>query len=111
MPIYEYRCPSCGREWETVKSLKERDAETCCQTPSIRRVSLPAQNHWLNYYSRELGRWITSPGQRKRVENELGVVSTSHIKHIDDITKKPDTPVGTQKEFDSVWREVTSGGS
>ena len=108
MPIYEYRCHTCGREWETVRSLAERDSEACCKETAVRKISLPAKNHWLNYYSPELGQTITSPAQRSAVERDLGVVATSHIKHRDDITKKPDAPVGTQKEFDTVFHEVAN---
>lgn len=108
MPIYEYYCKKCQREWETVVPIAARDAQTCCEHIARRKVSVPAKNHWLNYFSPELGQHITSPAQREKVERELGVVATSHIKHTDDITKKPEYNSGPQKDFDKVFHEVTN---
>lgn len=109
MPIYEYRCESCGREWEAFHAIAHRDSETCCDTPSFRKVSLPAENRWLNYFSPELGCEITSPGHRRQVENELGLVATSHYKHKDDIpVGNREDSLGTKEEFNKVYEEVVA---
>ena len=38
MPIYVYKCPKCGKEWERRKPMAEMDDEKCpkCGEPAKR---------------------------------------------------------------------------
>ncbi len=41
MPIYEYRCPSCGRKFEKIRSLRDEDRDIrCphCESDGVERV-------------------------------------------------------------------------
>jgi len=40
MPTYEYRCKSCGSDFEIVRSMKDRDAVMCpeCSSPAVIKV-------------------------------------------------------------------------
>ncbi len=40
MPIYEYRCKSCGYEFEELQSIKEKPITVCpkCSKPSVKRL-------------------------------------------------------------------------
>jgi putative FmdB family regulatory protein len=40
MPIYEYKCKSCGYEFEELQSLKEKPITVCpkCSKPSVKRL-------------------------------------------------------------------------
>jgi putative FmdB family regulatory protein len=42
MPIYEYRCDSCGHEFETIQKVSEAPLQTCpeCETTAlVKKVS------------------------------------------------------------------------
>jgi putative FmdB family regulatory protein len=41
MPTYEYRCPSCGNDFELFQKMSEEPVAACpeCETPSQRRLS------------------------------------------------------------------------
>ena len=42
MPLYEYRCPDCGLEFESRVPMKDRDKVACtrCGTTATKRISL-----------------------------------------------------------------------
>ena len=45
MPIYEYRCESCGHELDALQKLRDGPLQDCpgCQAPSLRRlISAPS---------------------------------------------------------------------
>ena len=45
MPIYEYRCESCGHELDALQKLSDGPLQDCpdCQAPSLRRlISAPS---------------------------------------------------------------------
>jgi putative FmdB family regulatory protein len=41
MPTYEYRCPSCGNDFELFQKMSDEPVAACpkCDTPSQRRLS------------------------------------------------------------------------
>lgn len=41
MPIYAYKCPDCGEEFERVKSIKDETIELCpkCEAEAKRQIS------------------------------------------------------------------------
>ena len=40
MPVYEYKCDTCGKEFEAFQKITEPSLETCthCHGPEIRRL-------------------------------------------------------------------------
>lgn len=44
MPIYEYRCPECGNQFELKQSFTAESAAECpqCQAQARRKLSMPA---------------------------------------------------------------------
>jgi len=84
MPIYNYYCPECKKEWEAFHTVNERHNEKCCnKNPDIIITSFSKnQVQCCDYYDHGLGERVTSPGHRKRLMKERGLVE-----------------VGTQKLF------------
>ena len=48
MPTYEYRCPSCGNQFEKFQRMSEEPGAECpqCGSPSERRLSAGAGLHF-----------------------------------------------------------------
>jgi len=40
MPIYEYRCESCGHQLEAIQKMSDEPLSQCpeCQTPQLRKL-------------------------------------------------------------------------
>lgn len=80
MPLYEYRCPECGHEQETILLWTQCVSEqTCaeCGKPTKRRLSLPhraispetGRDHVLATLNRENGQdFPCTPADRPRME-------------------------------------------
>jgi putative FmdB family regulatory protein len=61
MPVYEYRCPDCGYEFESEHAMSEHvDPEECpeCQSDLVHRVfsSFGVQYKGMGFYSTDTGR-------------------------------------------------------
>jgi len=41
MPIYQYHCPICNREWEELQRLKNRNHPMCCGVTANRPPQVP----------------------------------------------------------------------
>jgi putative FmdB family regulatory protein len=42
MPMYEYRCPDCGREENRLVPMAERDHQTCSCGVAHERIEIPS---------------------------------------------------------------------
>jgi putative FmdB family regulatory protein len=53
MPLYEYHCPECGKDYDEFRSLENRDAEGKCPgcggTKPERKISLFASS-WGSHF-------------------------------------------------------------
>lgn len=45
MPYYEYWCPGCGKEFESVRQITGRDLVSCpsCYAKAVRKMSIPGK--------------------------------------------------------------------
>jgi putative FmdB family regulatory protein len=66
MPIYEYRCNSCGREFEIVQGITEPEVKTCkfCQGPIRKLISLST------FHLKGGGWYVTDYGGKKAPSSE-----------------------------------------
>lgn len=75
MPLYDYRCYSCGREWEAFQRLDDRYDEICeCgNTPEIIIKPLRVKPQIMDYFDEHLDAKITGPAQRRKIMKEKGL--------------------------------------
>lgn len=52
MPIYQYQCPECNREWENLLSVADRGTERCrdCHALATQVFAAPAVHTWTPGY-------------------------------------------------------------
>jgi len=100
MPFYEYECKTCGKRFEEVRTVEQRNGVVCieCGCPTQLLIS---QSTFImkDYYDPSVGH-ITGPAQEKRRFKELGLVQIDEP--ADEIKlpkqKSPyDTPEFTEK--------------
>lgn len=75
MPLYDYKCDFCNKEWENVHSIKDRENEQCACGEKAQLVMRPSTTGSItyNYYDNALDMQITSPEQRKREIKKAGL--------------------------------------
>lgn len=80
MPIYTYRC-DCGRSQDAVRKIDDRhNGPFCCGERTrliISPVRLSISNIFMHYYDPGLGEHITSPKQRKYLQEKNGFVDAA----------------------------------
>lgn len=94
MPLYDYRCPSCGAKKECLLSFeRSKTAEVICKTCSlamVKMISAPARTSdaweggWRdglssNHYSVALGRKVSSRRQEAKIMEERGFVCEADL--------------------------------
>jgi putative FmdB family regulatory protein len=109
MPIYEYRCKSCGYEFEELQSIKEKPITVCpkCSKPSVKRLlsSGPALVFkGSGFYATDYPKSNTSssssrkskskPSSKSESKPESGIDSKSKP----DSNPSPDSPSGADKK-------------
>lgn len=74
-PMYEYECPSCQEDWETVHSVDTRKEENCayCGEKAKLLISVGARPIINEYYSESLDAMVTGPKQRKTLMKAKGM--------------------------------------
>lgn len=86
MPAVEYRCHGCGAEFEAFRSADEwpyPDAFQCtrCGGVASRYFShapgMSPDPHWNGYYDQQLGRYISSRDEKRRLLKEKGLEEVS----------------------------------
>lgn len=67
-PLYGYYCTFCSRVWDEFRKIAERHEERCeCGAYANIAIGLKSKPVVYDYYSENLGAYITGPGQRKRL--------------------------------------------
>lgn len=69
MPIYDYKCHVCDEQWESLRSVKDRLSEICtnCGALASIQISRTARPVCHEYYSENLGAYVTGPAQKRRL--------------------------------------------
>jgi len=73
MPIYEYKCGKCQRQWEEFRRVEDREYMSCCGRPAQRVFSPVSRPVILDYYNESIDKHITGPQQRDKIYKELDV--------------------------------------
>lgn len=102
MPTAEYRCRACGAHFEWQFAVSEwpfPDPVGCprCTQPCSRYFSSPPamspDPHWTGYYDQQLGRYISSRDEKRRLLKEKGLEEVSveeHCRGFETFTEKTD---------------------
>ncbi len=71
MPIYEYKCKKCGKEYELLQKITDPAAKTCkfCKGPAHKLISLSS------FHLRGSGWYVTDYGGKKAPTGEKKEVS------------------------------------
>lgn len=74
MPLYDYKCAKCEKEWEDFNYLHDRTNAYCCDTRA-ELVIKPTRTKPIihEYFSENLNTLITGPAQKKRVMKKLNM--------------------------------------
>lgn len=90
MPTAEYHCRSCGTEYEyhfTVEQWPYVEEFQCvsCGGSAVRYFSAPPamspDPHWAGYHDQQLGKWVSSRDEKRRLLKEKGLVEVSAEEH------------------------------
>jgi len=90
MPIAEYHCRACGIEYEyhfTLEQWPYVEEFSCvsCGGQAVRYFSAPPamspDPHWAGYFDQQLGKWIGSRDEKRRLLKEKGLVEVSSEEH------------------------------
>jgi len=76
MPIYEYRCRKCNREFEVVQSISDPELKRCrfCKGPVTKLMSVSS------FHLKGSGWYVTDYGGRQAPTSETAVKSESSEK-------------------------------
>jgi putative FmdB family regulatory protein len=76
MPIYEYRCRKCNKEFEAVQSITAPELKSCkfCKGPVTKLVSVSS------FHLKGSGWYVTDYGGRKAPASETAVKSETTAK-------------------------------
>lgn len=91
MPTAEYRCNACGQEYEYIFAVDQwpyPDAfrcEACKGGDAVRYFSRPPAMSpdplWNGYFDQQLGRYISSRDEKRRILKEKGLEEVSAEEH------------------------------
>lgn len=72
-PIYQYQCVTCGEKFEEFRHIEDRgNAEHCGEKAKL-LISSTGRPVVYEYFSENLGSYVTGPAQRARLMKEKGV--------------------------------------
>lgn len=86
MPLYAYRCPSCGRDEDAFARIDEMEsaAPRCCGAPMRRQITAPMVQVPggldVRYVCPMSGEQVTSMRRRKYLMQKYGVVDSRELK-------------------------------
>jgi putative FmdB family regulatory protein len=77
MPIYEYRCRKCKKEFEAVQSISDPELKSCkfCKGPVTKLISVSS------FHLKGSGWYVTDYGGRKAPSSETAMKSDSAAKN------------------------------
>lgn len=87
MPTAEYHCKACGARYEYVFAVQEWPYPEACECAKCGAVATryfstpPAMSpdpHWSGYYDQQLGRYINSREEKRRLLKEKGLEEVSN---------------------------------
>src|SRR5512139_2032 len=90
MPVVEYHCLACQTEFEFHLSTQDwpyPDAFECtvCRGAATRYFSAPPamspDPHWQGYFDQQLGQYISSRDEKRRILKEKGLEEVSAAEH------------------------------
>lgn len=113
MPLYTYKC-QCGKVQDAVRKVDDRHiSPTCCgekTTLIITPVRLSISNIFMNYYDPGLGAEITSPKQRKYLQEKAGLVDARDY-YGDSMPDLPEAPKAEPMEVPAdLWESMEREG-
>ena len=75
MPLYEYRCDDCDKEWEGMNRIASRENEKCptCAKNATIVMSPGMRPVIVEYYSENLQAQVTGPAHRKELMKAKGL--------------------------------------
>lgn len=75
MPMYDYECKECNKDWINFHVVDERGDEKCpcCKGEAIRLISSGPKPVVYNYYCDGIGAQITGPEQRAKLMKKKGL--------------------------------------
>ena len=125
MPTVEYRCQGCRIEYEVFRHAAEwpyPDEFSCpsCGALVVRYFSRPPgmspDPHWNGYYDQQLGRYITSRDEKRRILKEKGLEEVSaeeHRRGFETSTEKEDVIPENDPKFraamEKAWADMQAG--
>jgi putative FmdB family regulatory protein len=102
MPIYEYRCKSCGYEFEELQSLREKPITVCpkCTKPTVKRIlsSGPALVFkGSGFYQTDYTKSSVSPSESSKKKGTKKPVKKTETKSESKPESKPAASAGPNK--------------
>ena len=75
MPLYEYRCNDCDKEWDGMNRVANRENENCpdCGVKATILMSVGTRPVIIEYYSENLQAQVTGPAHRKELMKAKGL--------------------------------------
>jgi len=64
MPVYQYKCKKCPREWEAFHKVSQRKSEKCCGKGAEIVIAPASKPVVCEYFSEAMNVRITGPRQR-----------------------------------------------
>lgn len=75
MPLYDYECDRCGKEWEEYVTLVDKDTVRCssCMGSAHTLITINSRpNVFMEQYDEGLEAMVTGPGHRQTLMKERG---------------------------------------
>ena len=94
MPIYEYRCRKCGRQFEVLQGMMDKDIKKCryCSGPAEKMMSLSS------FHLKGSGWYVTDYGGKKQTEKKKKEAETAVP--VETKTEKTDTAPAAKETKD-----------
>lgn len=78
MPVYNYSCSVCKKEWEGSNTIAERYNEFCCKKQANKIIAVPgskvAEPVVYNYFCEGSGEYVTGRKQRDEMLKRRNLV-------------------------------------
>lgn len=113
MPLYEFKCPSCAKRSETIRSYEKRDDVfdcSACHFPMIRLPPMMAKmaSRWgdstWNRFDRGLGVKLESREHREKIMKQRGLVEVSEA----DIRKAEDKEMNDAADHERTMKKYSA---